>query len=53
MKIAVVALLLCCPAIAGRAAEIALWPEGVPEPRVPAEPAENVEKSDRNGTFLG
>jgi acetyl esterase/lipase len=24
--------------------EIALWPEGVPEPRVPAEPAETVEK---------
>ena len=24
--------------------EIVLWPEGVPEPRVPAEPAEKVEK---------
>lgn len=29
---------------AGEPREIVLWPEGVPEPRVPAEPAEKVEK---------
>jgi len=29
---------------AGAPGEIVLWPEGVPEPRVPAEPAESVEK---------
>lgn len=31
-------------AIAAQPREIVLWPEGVPEPRVPAEPAETVEK---------
>lgn len=29
--------------------EIVLWPTGVPEPRVPAEPAEKVEKSAKDG----
>lgn len=41
-----------CPAARGQAdaardgatREIVLWPEGVPEPRVPAEPAESVQK---------
>lgn len=40
-------------AAAGAAAagepEIVLWPAGVPEPRVPAEPAEKVEKSAKDG----
>jgi len=39
-----VILLLCCMAVsAAEPREISLWPEGVPEPRVPAEPAEKVE----------
>lgn len=29
--------------------EIAVWPAGVPEPRVPAEPAEKLEKSAKDG----
>ena len=37
-------LLLGCMAVsAAEPREIPLWPEGVPEPRVPAEPAEKVE----------
>ena len=32
--------------------EIVLWPEGVPEPRVPAEPAEKVEKK-ADGIYVG
>jgi acetyl esterase/lipase len=36
-------LFLCLVAGAPGAAEIALWPAGVPEPRVPADPPENVE----------
>ncbi|NBW96530.1 MAG: alpha/beta hydrolase [Planctomycetia bacterium] len=35
--------LLLCLAAPGTAAEIPLWPEGVPEPRVPSDPAEKVE----------
>lgn len=31
-------------AAAAEPREIVLWPEGVPEPRLPAEPAESVEK---------
>jgi acetyl esterase/lipase len=31
------------PAAAAESREIVLWPEGVPEPRLPAEPAESVE----------
>jgi acetyl esterase/lipase len=31
-------------AVAAEPREIGLWPDGVPEPRVPAEPAETVEK---------
>ncbi|NBX30243.1 alpha/beta hydrolase [bacterium] len=38
-------LILAVPPIGGaELEEIVLWPEGVPEPRVPAEPAETVEK---------
>ena len=36
-------LAICLLAAVGRGDEIALWPAGVPEPRVPAEPAERVE----------
>ena len=32
------------PTVAAEPREIPLWPEGMPEPRVPAEPAESVEK---------
>jgi acetyl esterase/lipase len=41
-----VLLLLALPVVAAAAdpTEILLWPEGVPEPRVPADPAEKVEK---------
>lgn len=42
-------LLLSCAAASAHAAEIALWPEGVPEPRVPAEPAERVEAAGKDG----
>lgn len=35
-------------AVAGEQ-EIVLWPAGVPEPRVPAEPVEKVEKSAKDG----
>ena len=41
MMIAV--LVLMSLTASATAAEIVLWPEGVPEPRVPAEPAEKVE----------
>jgi acetyl esterase/lipase len=34
----------CVVAPAAEPRELALWPDGVPEPRVPAEPAETVEK---------
>ena len=38
-------LLAVVPAAsAAESSEIVLWPEGVPEPRLPAEPAESVEK---------
>ena len=40
--IAAVAILL---GGAANATEIALWPEGMPEPRVPAEPAETVDEA--------
>jgi acetyl esterase/lipase len=36
-------LLGCTAVLAAESREIPLWPEGVPEPRVPAEPAEKVE----------
>ena len=36
-------LLGCTAVLAAEPREIPLWPEGVPEPRVPAEPAEKVE----------
>jgi acetyl esterase/lipase len=36
-------LLACLSGGTAAAAEINLWPDGVPEPRVPAEPAEKVE----------
>jgi acetyl esterase/lipase len=41
-----VGLLLVLPVslVGAEPQEIVLWPEGVPEPRVPAEPAETVEK---------
>jgi len=34
---------VCVGAVHAGAADIVLWPDGVPEPRVPAEPAETVE----------
>lgn len=37
-------LMLPVPLVGAEPREIVLWPEGVPEPRVPAEPAETVEK---------
>ncbi len=40
---AFVAVLMVSAGMTARAAEIVLWPEGVPEPRVPTEPAEKVE----------
>lgn len=40
---AFVAVLMVSAYTTASAAEIVLWPEGVPEPRVPAEPAEKVE----------
>ena len=40
---AFVAVLMVSAGLPARAAEIVLWPEGVPEPRVPAEPAEKFE----------
>jgi len=49
MAFPVVLLLLLTFAVPSSAAEIVLWPEGVPEPRVPAEPAEKVEKSAKDG----
>jgi acetyl esterase/lipase len=39
----VIVLLGCMAVSAAEPTEISLWPEGVPEPRVPAEPAEKVE----------
>jgi|694.fasta_scaffold37766_7 acetyl esterase/lipase len=39
----VIVLLGCMAVSAAEPTEIPLWPEGVPEPRVPAEPAEKVE----------
>jgi acetyl esterase/lipase len=42
-------LLLALVAASATAAEIILWPEGVPEPRVPAEPAEQVEPAGKDG----
>jgi acetyl esterase/lipase len=39
----VIVLLGCMAVSAAEPSEIPLWPEGVPEPRVPAEPAEKVE----------
>lgn len=46
---AFLSLLLSCAAASASAAEIILWPEGVPEPRVPAEPAERVETAGKDG----
>ena len=43
-RIACAIILLGCTIVsAAEPREISLWPEGVPEPRVPAEPAEKVE----------
>ena len=43
-SVACAIILLGCTTIsAAEPREIPLWPEGVPEPRVPAEPAEKVE----------
>jgi acetyl esterase/lipase len=44
-----VLLFLSLFAMSAHAAEIILWPEGVPEPRVPAEPAEQVERAGKDG----
>lgn len=47
IRIQFVALILCLVAhnsIAGEPEEIILWPNGVPEPRVPTEPAETLQK---------
>jgi len=38
-----IAILAAAPIAAAESREIVLWPEGVPEPRLPAEPAESVE----------
>ncbi|MEI7782632.1 MAG: hypothetical protein WCJ18_12010, partial [Planctomycetota bacterium] len=40
---AFVAVLMVSACMTASGAEIVLWPEGVPEPRVPTEPAEKVE----------
>ena len=42
-SVMIAVLLLVWLPLPTTAAEIVLWPEGVPEPRVPAEPAEKVE----------
>jgi acetyl esterase/lipase len=46
---ALLILLLSCAAASAHAAEIILWPEGVPQPRVPAEPEESVEVGEKDG----
>jgi acetyl esterase/lipase len=44
MPLPLLLLSFCLIAVQVSAEEILLWPEGVPEPRLPADPAEKVEK---------